>query len=237
MARDRTDESRTDVVDAELEFTSIWSAALAGEEVRTELSTPDAVRPVLAGVPGQLVNPVTFVAVLALVAGAALSTLGRPRVPARRCIRCGRPFCHRCKSDREGHEYCSQCLHLFVLGDGLAPETKNRKVYEVERHERRTRFGRRILSLVFPGTAQILRGRVLVGTVLCGLWFAGILAWQPSSVVPAERLLGLDVRLDVLRGGAVPNVFTIDPLTLVGALLALVVWLVANASAFRPREA
>ena len=45
----------------------------------------------------------------------------RKRSSARRCIRCGDPFCGVCKRSTEGHEYCTPCLHLYVLGESLAP--------------------------------------------------------------------------------------------------------------------
>ncbi|NIM63843.1 MAG: hypothetical protein GTO30_20005, partial [Acidobacteria bacterium] len=78
-----------------------------------------------------LANPVGIGSLGALLACFALWFMLRGGAPARRCIRCGNPFCGQCKHTTEGHEYCTQCLHLFVLGDGLAPETKIKKMYEV----------------------------------------------------------------------------------------------------------
>ena len=99
-------------------------------------------------------NPLSAVACLARpgrLLPASPCVAGRRRRRAR-CIRCGRPFCSLCKSrPGEGHEYCSQCLHLFVLGDGLAAETKTRKLYEVERHEPLDAPARRLASSLLPG--------------------------------------------------------------------------------------
>src|SRR5262249_42668361 len=125
-----------------------------------------------------LLNPLTGASLAALLACLVLA-FSTQRDPARRCIRCGRPFCPACKSQREAHEYCSQCVHLFVLGDGLAPQTKMRKMYEVERHDRRTRRMRRLVSLVLPGSAQLLRGRTGAGVLLLVIWMAALIAWQP----------------------------------------------------------
>jgi len=228
---------RPGVVDATVDLGSVWSAALEGGPVDHRLGEAEAApERAFASLPAQFLNPITFVALAALVTGAVLTGAGKPHPPARRCIRCGRPFCHRCKSGREGHEYCTQCMHLFVLGDGLAPETKNRKLFEVERHERRTRLGRKIAGVLVPGAAQVLRGRVGRGLLLATIWFAALVASRPALFAPVERALGLDLRLDLLRAGDVPVGFAIDPLSLVGLAVAAVVWLTANASILRRRE-
>lgn len=236
MSRPRDDRTRAGAVDATLDTGSLWSAALSGGAVLGTHSTGAPAAPVTSTVPGYLFNPVTVVAFTALFGGVLLTGLGRPRAPARRCIRCGRAFCHRCKSDREGHEYCSQCLHLFVLGDGLAPETKNRKMYEVARFERRMRLGRRLAGLLAPGSAQILRGRVLAGLVLATVWFTALIAWRPILLEPLRSLLGFDIRIDLLDSVDVPTVFAVDPWAFVGCGLAMAAWAIGNASLLRRRE-
>ena len=236
MSRGADDDGRPGVVDARVDLGTIWSAAFEGGRVLQHWSSDHADRAILSSLPGQFLNPISFAALGTLIVAGVVAGIGRPRPPARRCIRCGRPFCHRCKSGREGHEYCSQCLHLFVLGDGLAPETKNRKLYEVGRHERRTRAMRRIAGVLVPGSAQILRGRVLSGVLLAVLWVAAIVAWKPSLRRPVEHALGLDLRLDLLRSGEVPAAFAVDPWSFLGILVAAIVWLTANAALVRRRR-
>ena len=164
--------------------------------------------------------------------------LGSSLAPARRCIRCGRPFCSMCKSDREkGREYCSQCLHLFVLGDGLSTETKTRKMYEVERHVRLARLGRRSGSLVLPGAGPLLNGRALSGWLFILAWITSLALFEPRVVTPIGRFWGMDLRLDLLRAGAVPSAFALDAAGAIGITAAVCVWLAANLARLRAREA
>jgi hypothetical protein len=109
--------------------------------------------------------------------------------------RCGQPFCPYCKSGRTDHEYCSQCVHLFVLGDGLAPETKSMKLYEVERHE--TRAGAAPARRpVAPGASHVLSGRC-VGRLALLMLLADLacIAGSRRILAPVERVLGIGVPL------------------------------------------
>jgi len=231
LARRGRDGDHAAVVDASVGLGSVWKAALSGETLKPG-------RAAEAG-PGTglrlLLNPLTGASLAALAACLMLG-LSAGHEPARRCIRCGRPFCPACKSHREAHEYCSQCVHLFVLGDGLAPQTKMRKMYEVERHDRRTRRLGRLVSLVLPGSAQLLRGRTAAGVLLLVIWLAALIAWQPRVLVPVERLAGTQLHLDLLRSGSVPGVYALDPSGVVALAVAVLVWLLANLSALRMRE-
>jgi len=139
------------------------------------------------------------------------------RSSARRCQRCGRPFCRRCQSVGKHPEVCSQCLHLFILRDGVAPGTKQRKLKEVARHARRLWIGERIVSLVLPGGGHVLGGRVLTGSLLVALWCT---VWLG---------LGLWGRLLVMPGWVPPAglSWAILPLAAAGGL----VWLSANLTA------
>jgi len=116
-----------------------------------------------------------------------------------------------------------------VLGDGLAPETKTRKMYEVERHERVTRHGRRLLSTLLPGAAQLLGGRTGWGVLLLLAWFAALVAWQPVILRPLDQLAGLDLRLDILGPEHIPAIYSPNPFSLVALPAMLGVWLLANA--------
>jgi hypothetical protein len=227
---------RRAVVDATLGMGSIWQAALLGggvEQPRLERGTSSH----RAGLIWPIVNPASLAALATMLGCGFMALTGRGTAPARLCIRCGRPFCHHCKSHREGHEYCSQCLHLFVVGDGLAPETKTRKLYEVARFENLSRKGRRLVSLLLPGSAQLLRGKPGRGCLLVVGWLGALLALQPRGRAAMEALLGVRlIALDTLVPQPVPSGYYVAPLVLIAALIALLVWLCGNLWRWRGRE-
>ncbi|MCP3979979.1 MAG: tetratricopeptide repeat protein [bacterium] len=222
---------RQTVVDATLDTASIWASALQG---RNAADAPAAVAGLSPA--AWLLNPVSLVSIVALLAGMALVFFSDSRKTARRCIRCGRPCCHYCKSGREGREYCSQCLHLFVRGDGLAPETKTKKMYEVERYERRNRRARRLASVLLPGSAHVLRGRSAIGVALLSTWLAAWIAWLPSTLQPIERLSGFDLRFELLvTPGVVPDVYAFNPFGIVAFVGLVVVWFMGNVWSWESR--
>ena len=235
MTASREQEDSLAVVDESVNLGSIWQAALEGRQLQRRMEVESGGG--FGSFFRQFVNPVSLMALLALLACGAVLVLSGRQMPAQRCIRCGRPFCHYCKSGRHVQAYCSQCLHLFVLGDGLAPETKTRKMYEVERHERWSRKTRRLVSLLLPGTAQLLRGRAALGCLLLLLWLAALLAWRPSTLAPLEQLAGLDLQLELLDAGAVPALFRVNPTAVLAVTAAIVVWLAGNFWRWRGQEA
>ena len=119
----------------------------------------------------------------------------------------------------------------------MAPETKTRKMYEVERHENRSRNGRRVFSAFMPGAGQLLRGRTSWGILLLIAWFAALVAWRPALLAPLDRLAGLNLGLDLLGIENVPAVYTPDPLSLIALLAALIIWILGNAWQWKRREA
>ena len=135
---------------------------------------------------------------------------------ARRCRRCGRAFCRRCRVGTKDPDHCSQCVHLYILRDGLAPTVKSRKMEEVVRYRRRVWIGERLLSLSLPGSGHVLGGRPWLGALLlaswCGVWIAILLRGQ--LLVPSEAITTADLGPLVALGG-----------------FALAVWLVGNLSA------
>ena len=153
------------VVDAVIDFNSIWKATVEGRQLGEWLNgAPEKAR--LASALPAFANATSIVALVGFLACGVVLVVYRGRISARQCTRCGRPFCPRCKPTRDGHDYCSQCVHLFVLGDGLSPETKSMKLYEVERHDTWARRTRRAASVLLPGASHVLMGRAWVG---CGL--------------------------------------------------------------------
>lgn len=225
-------------IDATVNLGAVWKAALEGERLEDWLRTGDAAGGSgISAVARHLLNPLSVASLLSIVAGGALVLGTRRRAPARRCVRCGRPFCSWCKTSREAHDYCSQCVHLYVLQDGLAPQTKTRKLYEVEAHERRSRRLRQLVSLPVPGAGFVLRGAPLAGLALVFLWCFALLSVWPRILWPLERLLGLDLRLDLLRSGTVPAIADLEPAILVAVPLLALVWTLGNSWLRRPREA
>jgi tetratricopeptide (TPR) repeat protein len=195
-------------VDARYAPREVWARALrlnTPADLRTE-----AIRALSA--------PATLAGGAGLLASLLLPGIGlAPRSgAARRCRRCGRAFCRRCQVASKYPEFCSQCMHLFILKDGVAPGVKTRKVAEVARYRRRVWLGARSLSLALPGAGHLLAGRSLLGA---GLLMGWAMAW-------AGLLLG---------GGLLVAPQWIAPAAGTGAMLPLValagaVWLAGNIS-------
>lgn len=224
------------VVDATVDFGSIWRATIEGRHLRDWLSSDADTGGWQAAVSG-LANPLSLLSLVSLVGCIVSLAVFRGVSPARRCTRCGRPFCSDCKAGRDGHDYCNQCVHLFVLGDGLAPETKSMKLYEVERHEAWGRRLRRYGSLALPGAADLLTGRAWIGFSLLLLWICAWVAGFPACLVPLERVTGMTIDLAGLRSDAIPRMFTLDAATLLAVPLGIATWLAANVGSRRLRGA
>lgn len=219
--------------DATLDTSAVWGEMLDGP--RAPLWQAGGTAAERIGVfARQAASPSALFAVL--TAALALASLLPARAPARACNRCGRPFCGRCKSGRDAPEYCSHCVHLFVLGAGLSPETKSRKMYEIEAHERRQRLLRRLFSAFLPGSGEVLAGGPARGVALCLGWLAALLVALPFAFRPLEAALGLVFRLDVIRAGAVPPALHLEPVVLVAVPLAFAVWALANLRSFGLRR-
>ncbi len=112
---------------------------------------------------------------------------------ARACLKCGRPFCSRCKTSLEFESFCSQCVHLFIRQDGVSPEARLRKNYEVERFYQLQRIQRAVFSLIAPGAGNFLDGRPFSALFLLALWcgllaglFAGGYAYPFAFAVPVS---------------------------------------------------
>jgi len=215
------------VQDAQLHMASIWESAVSGK--RSVRFSSDRVASGASTGATKLVNAMSVVSLLGIIACYTMLLTRRSKESARRCIRCGRPFCHHCKSAHEAKEYCSQCLHLFVLGDGLEPGTKQRKLFEVERYERRWKRIRKSFSIFMPGSGQLLRGKTALGLTLIACWIAAVIAAQPVALFPVERVTGVDLQSSIfLSTGSVPTAFGAEPLAFIAILLLLPIWLVGN---------
>jgi Flp pilus assembly protein TadD len=163
-----------------------------------------------------IVNPAAIGAAAGLLALLLLPGLGvAPRAnPAGLCGRCGQGYCRRCQVASKFPGYCSPCVHLFFLRDGLAPSVRDRKMEEVVRFRRGHYLKTRVLSLLLPGSGHVLGGRPLAGAFFLVLWST---AW--AGLVLRGRLL--------VPPGVLPGVATtIALLTL--ATVGLIAWLLAN---------
>lgn len=231
MARGRSGPA---VRDATLDMSAVWQKMIqtqrSGESKTDGRNGNEAVRSSAAGSAG----PVALFACLTLV-GAVMTTI-RGRTPARRCHRCGRPYCVRCKSSKEAPEYCSHCVHLFVFGEGLSSETRARKMYEIERFHGHVRTVARVASAVFPGAGDVWVGNPLRGVALCGLWIAGLLTLLPSAFYPIRRALGLEFNLSVIQIPTVPPVAHLEPAWLIGLSLLAMSWWIGNLTVWMRRK-
>jgi tetratricopeptide (TPR) repeat protein len=163
-----------------------------------------------------IVNPASIGAAAGLLALLLLPGLGvAPRSqPAGLCGRCGQGYCRRCQVATKFPGYCSPCVHLFFLRDGLPPSVRDRKMDAVVRFRRRHYLKTRVLSLVLPGSGHVLGGRPLAGALCLVLWST---AW--AGLILRGRLL--------VPPGLLPGVATaVALLTL--ATLGLTAWLMAN---------
>ena len=163
-----------------------------------------------------IVNPAAIGAAAGLLALLLLPGFGvAPRAnPAGLCGRCGQGYCRRCQVATKFPGYCSPCVHLFLLRDGLAPSVRDRKMEEVVRFRRGHYLKTRVLSLLLPGSGHVLGGRPLAGAFCLVLWST---AW--AGLILRSRLL--------VPPGILPGVATTLGL-LSFATIGLIAWLLAN---------
>ncbi len=192
--------------DAEYSRREIWDRTMGlrlPDGLRREVARALTTSTTLAGGAGLLVA--------LLLPGIGLAPRG---VTARRCGRCGRAFCRRCQAVTKYPDFCTQCMHLFILRDGLAPNVKERKLSEVVRYKRQHFIGTRIFSLVLPGSGHTIGGRPFLGVVLLATWLT---AW--IGLMARGRLLVFPGSVATAGGG-------IAYVPLLG--LAILAWLAAN---------
>lgn len=121
-----------------------------------------------------LVNPVSFASGATLVF-ALLMGLGRGITTAQACLRCGKAFCFRCRVEAGGAAYCARCTHLFLKKDGIAAEVRAEEAARLSRRDRVTTLVRRSLSLLLPGSGQILAGRIAIGFPVMTGWVSTLI--------------------------------------------------------------
>ena len=109
------------------------------------------------------INPLTIGALASVLLALVVGLKRRRTGLAGQCIKCGRTFCHRCKSARESATYCTQCIHIYLKRDGVALATKRAKLDEVSDHQAGVQRRNRLFATFLPGSAQMLEGRTVAG--------------------------------------------------------------------------
>ncbi|MDX1583323.1 MAG: tetratricopeptide repeat protein [Thermoanaerobaculia bacterium] len=142
---------------------------------------------------GSIAHPLTLGALVALSLALIVWMRRRSGGFAGVCVKCGRTFCHRCKSSRESATYCTQCIHIYIKRDGVLSEAKQRKMTEVQQYHKGRLRNQKLLSTVLPGAGNLLEGSTWSGAIFlllfmvfaCVAIFTGRLAPIAS---PAETM-------------------------------------------------
>jgi tetratricopeptide (TPR) repeat protein len=165
-------------------------------------------------------NPITIGGLLVAI-GAPLLFMKRRRSGfAGACIKCGRTYCHRCKSGRESATYCTQCIHIYLKRDGVSLETKRTKLEEVTDHHTALVRRNKLFATFMPGSAQLLEGRTAAGVVgLFAFLFFVCLAVFVGRLAPA------------LGSGDVAKLMV----RLVAIAIAVVIWFFLSMPVYRRR--
>ncbi|GBC85097.1 hypothetical protein HRbin11_01539 [bacterium HR11] len=106
-----------------------------------------------------------------------------PAYRARACYRCGTPYCPNCVGVDVSRPYCSQCLHLFVVKDGLSPDRRQAKLQQIVRHEHVQVLVTTVVDLLIPGGGWWLRTERLSSLLRLIAWSG---AWT-FFLVPSVR--------------------------------------------------
>jgi tetratricopeptide (TPR) repeat protein len=110
-------------------------------------------------------NPLTLGCLLAAAAAPLLYLKRRRAGFAGACIKCGRTFCHRCKSSRESATYCTQCIHIYLKRDGVSLATKREKLDQVVDYQSGMTTRNKLFGAFVPGSGQLLEGRTIAGVI------------------------------------------------------------------------
>jgi len=167
------------------------------------------------------INPVTIGSLLTIVFAIALWMKRRTRGFAGQCIKCGRTFCHRCKSARESATYCTQCIHIYLKRDGVSLDTKRSKLEEVSDYHSAMDTRNRIFATFVPGSAQLLEGKTVGGLLLVLLFFTFVsIAILVGRLAPAIGPVAETAKLMV---------------RVLAILLAVIMWLIWSLPVYRRR--
>jgi tetratricopeptide (TPR) repeat protein len=111
------------------------------------------------------------------------------RFGAEECVRCGRPYCRRCKSRGSAASFCNECVRLFVTKEGADIAAQVAHSSEARRQQKIRQRERRILSLLLPGASRISRGQPAFGFgVFLVFFFLLSLAILAGRIFPIRSL-------------------------------------------------
>lgn len=121
----------------------------------------------------QLANPLSIASILtllfALYSGAARRK-GAFGARAGFCRKCGDTFSGRNKDKSDYEAFCPACVAIYIKQEGVAPNVRLEKNFEVESHQRRRRIIKSVLAVLFPGFGHLYLGQALtaLGLLLLG---------------------------------------------------------------------
>lgn len=104
------------------------------------------------------------------------------------CVKCGRPFCRRCKLSQESQSYCTQCVNIFLKKDMVAIEAQVAKRRQLRRYHTLLRIEHRLTDALAPGLGLALGGRPFLGFPLMAIAVVCVAlaaVWLPKFVAPA----------------------------------------------------
>jgi tetratricopeptide (TPR) repeat protein len=164
-------------------------------------------------------SPATIGPLAALAAAFLWAWWRGRRGVAAECLRCGRPFCYRCKRYGDPPLFCTPCVRLEIRREEADIDAHVQQTREVKRRVAWRDRACRALSAFLPGTHAYFSERSVRGFfVLLGFWFAlaaAVIGWRFFEIRPLTPGLGW------------------RPLTVTAALSALAIWLAGNTSAWR----
>lgn len=143
--------------------------------------------------------------ILLVIAALLLATfhakIRHQRLLAKSCQKCGNLFFI---SESPNHEWCSQCVNLYLRKGDLPSEAKINKYEEVQRFNRRKRRLIMVIQFFFPGAKSIFKGAPWSGWITLTFWVF-LLVFCFSSVkdisYPYMRFLRDDLIFDVFIWG------------------------------------
>jgi tetratricopeptide (TPR) repeat protein len=103
-----------------------------------------------------------------------LSLIRKDRSHAVICRKCGSVYCRKCQSFTGPDAYCSQCHHLFIKRDGIAPQAKKMKMDSIQSHRKRRRLLISLLTALIPGSSHFYLGLTFAGSVFIAVWASSI---------------------------------------------------------------
>lgn len=165
-------------------------------------------------------NPLSLGALAALVLALLLFNTRKRSGFAGACIKCGRTFCHRCKSSRESAIYCTQCIHIYLKRDGVSLDTKRSKLAEVQEHQTAQLRRKKIFTTFLPGSAQLLDGSTVRGLISLFLFLLFVIL-----AVFVGRLAPISSPAETMK----------LVLRMLGVALAVLSWLVISIPVYRQK--